>query len=225
MARGLLSPVHMKRAASCLFAFLLLGSTGCNFYFADDDDECDDWGGSPYPVGEYQLRNPDTGLCEYYSDYYWDCSDPCSPCPGAAESDAIAMPSWGYCESYCESLDETSCLVTSGCRAAYLNSCAGADCASDTKTFYACWSTDQTGPIQGGGCEGLSAWDCSRHDDCSAVHETNGCFAGAPAEEDEARVCEELGYFQQCIDEPVMCDEFNTDVCPEGTHCDRGECV
>ncbi len=211
----------MKRICTSLFALVLVGSSGCGFYFSGDDDDNCNWGGGPVPGDPLDLRNPETGQCESFGTWT-ECDDPCQPCPGTPETDAIAMPSWAYCDSYCEGLDELTCMSTAGCRAAYLDDCMGTDCADTGKTFYACWGTDQSGAIQGGGCEGLDAWECSRHDDCSVIHYNNGCLtaadaAGVPVE------CDPLGYFEACIDESIVCDEYNPDVCPEGTYCNATE--
>ena len=54
----------------------------------------------------------------------------------------------------------------SGCRAIYIG--------GTTPAFSECWATDMTGPIQGGGCDGLDAYACSQHDDCVAIH-AGGC--------------------------------------------------
>jgi len=210
----------MKRGCTSLAVLLFLGSAGCGFYFGGDDDDCN-WGGGPVPGAPLDMRNPDTGICESFGTWT-ECDDPCQPCPGAAESDAIAMPSWAYCDTYCEALDELTCMATSGCRAAYTDNCEGPGCADTGQTFYQCWGTDQSGPIQGGGCDDLDAWECSRHDDCIAVHYNSGCYAIS----DEAGVpleCEPLGGFKACMDEPIVCDEFNPDICPEGTECNATE--
>ncbi|HLU68346.1 MAG TPA: hypothetical protein VKZ63_18810, partial [Kofleriaceae bacterium] len=102
-------------------------------------------------------------------------------------------PTWGYCESQCTGLDELTCIDTAGCRAIYV---AGA--------FGDCWSTDQNGPIQGGGCAGLDAYECSRHDDCSAVHGVLEAF-GEP-EEDAPEFAIGIGAFESCIPEKGSCD-------------------
>jgi hypothetical protein len=159
-------------------ALLVLAcTTGC--LFGDGDDEClyyyDTTGAADIAAWEY--RNPITGTCESYGDPY--CNDPCKPCPGAG----IAQPDWAQCYSSCENLDEATCKSTPGCRAAYNES-----------TFYQCWGTAPSGPVQGT-CTGLDAQECSRHDDCVAIH-----AAGTP-----------IGSFLSCA--------------AEGTVQDPGSCV
>lgn len=239
LARPLLMQSAMRTLAY-LTSLTFLLSSGCHLYFGggDDDDECW-WGGSgsggaaePYPGDPAPgLRNPESGMCEYYGGGGggpYPCDDPCEPCPAgedyAGDSDGAAapLPTWGYCDGYCESLDEATCMVTSGCRAVYLDGCLGADCPADAPDrFYQCWATDQTGPIQGGGCEGLDAYSCSMHDDCVAIHADGGCGAGAEAPEDAPVECAEIGWFQACADEPVGC--YGDGECPSGTRCNAGE--
>jgi hypothetical protein len=222
----------MKRAIAYLSSALLsvsvsaLASSGCNLYFGGDDDDDCLWGGERPPEGEaaVRLRNPETGQCEAWGGGGWPCEDPCVPCaqPAAEKSDrAIAWPSWGTCDGYCETLDEATCLVTSGCRGAYVDDCGGFDCRQiDSRWFAGCWATDTTGPIQGGGCAGLDAWECSRHDDCKAIHAGNGCYVGA---EDGAALmdCDPLGWFLACEDEGIGC--YSDYECPAGMRCNAWE--
>lgn len=189
-------------------AFLLVMVAGC---FADDD-QCAyyDYAGGAYPA--YELRDPTTGVCEPYgNDYY--CDDPCQPCPatGAAE---IAQPDWAMCYGACEGLDETTCKSTSGCRAAY---------AGDS--FYQCWATAPSGPVQGGDCSTYDALECSRHDDCVARHATGspiGSFLSCAAESS----VQDPG---SCVG-TVTCNETPPD-CPTGTlpgirnACYTGYCI
>ena len=39
--------------------------------------------------------------------------------------------------------------------------------------YEACWPTAPSGPVRGGGCVGLDAQECSRHDDCVAQHDSD----------------------------------------------------
>src|SRR5690606_35778212 len=150
--------------------------------------------GAAYDPGQ---RNPETGECVYFGGGGGGgggCGDPCTPCAEpAGEADRAPPPTWGYCESQCTGLDERTCIDTAGCRAIYV---AGA--------FGDCWSTDQNGPIQGGGCAGLDAYECSRHDDCSAVHGVLEAF-GEP-EEDAPEFAIGIGAFESCIPEKGSCD-------------------
>ncbi|MDQ3366288.1 MAG: hypothetical protein M3680_12755 [Myxococcota bacterium] len=140
---------------------------GCDLYFGGGDD-------APCALGSkedglapaYEHRNPHTGQCEQFGG--GGCDYRCGPCPAYDTSSGadIAQPDWGSCYSQCEALDENSCLVTSGCRAAYT------EFQNDDRVpeFRGCWATAPSGPVQGGGCVGLDAHACSRHDDCSAYY-------------------------------------------------------
>lgn len=155
----------MRHLALLVPALLL---TSCGLYF--DNDPCrDDFGGEAAPdIDAVGQRNPDTGLCEYYGGGPYPCDGSCGPCPAGAEAD-LAQLSWGYCESECTGLEEGSCLEAPGCRGIYVDPCAGTDCLAEP-VYAECWSTDLSGPIQGGECAGLDAYECSRHDDCVAIH-------------------------------------------------------
>lgn len=162
-------PYSLLASLISLVSLAALGS--CGLYFGGDDDPCDNYGGAPPGYDTPGLRNPDTGVCESFGGGPYPCDGTCGPCPattdvanGAAQA---AQPSWGLCQSQCTGLDEQTCQDTSGCRAVYMD-CFGGDCGQPT--FAECWSTDMTGPIEGGGCEGLDAYTCSQHDDCVAIH-------------------------------------------------------
>jgi len=184
-------------------ALLLLAPTGCDFYFSGGDDEpppCP--GGAIEPDGSgapLGIRNPSTGQCEYWGGGGGWCDETCGPCPQADEPALQPAPSWGFCESLCTGLDEDTCRDTEGCRGAYIDTCpADADCslgASDV--FYECWAVDMTGPIQGGDCYGLDAWECSRHDDCRAIHRNSCRLDDTRDRRDPA--C--LGEFAMCAQE------------------------
>lgn len=208
--------------ASLFVALITLTATqsGCALYFDDDDpDPCVDFGGGA-EVPAVGQRNPQTGVCEYFGGGSFPCDPECGPCPGGPESDQ-AQPSWGYCESECSFLDETTCQETSGCRAVYIDHCTDDPCTTEP-TFSECWSVDMTGPIQGGGCDGLDAFTCSQHDDCVAVH-ADSCGGGGDGLADPACVAAD---FLRCGDEPnrtgagncydeVTCDEAAPECPPE----------
>jgi len=174
----------MMRIALALVLTASVG--GC--IFDDDDNECryyDDYG-TGAGIAAYELRDPTTGICQAVGGGYdYDCSDPCSPCPATGAAEDQAIPDWGECYSQCESLDESTCRATSGCRAAYAGN-----------SFYQCWATAMSGPIQGGTCAGLDAYGCSQHDDCVAIH---------------GGTTSSIGTFQSCA--------------AEGTVQDPGSCV
>jgi hypothetical protein len=120
------------------------------------------------------LRDPQSGKCVDIG------GNPCLPAPGTDPNggvDApIAFPDWGFCDSPCGALGEADCRASDACRAIYANGCPpNADCYQ--LEFAACWPTAPSGPIHGT-CEGLDAYTCSLHDDCTAEHESDwsGCM-------------------------------------------------
>jgi hypothetical protein len=183
--------------AAMILAFLPAVSAGC-FLYGDGDCLYGGYGADEAAIYDPGLRNPYTGECEYFG--WTGCALPegCGPCAaGGAEADRAQPPSWGECESHCTGLDEDTCIDTSACRAIY---------AGDV--YHACWSTDQSGPIQGGGCEGLDAFACSQHDDCSAVHawhEIPPAGADADLEAPEPGFTSTVGEFERCIPEKGQC--------------------
>lgn len=226
----------MRRSSlpTLLALSLLLTTSACGFYFGDDDDDpclypAETTGADYQPL---ELRNPFTGECQSFGGGGW-CDYECGPCP-AYDEPAVADPSWGYCESQCTGLDEAACLDTPACRGAYVDVCPPyADCDVESALAFAdCWAVDQTGPIQGE-CSGLDAWDCSRHDDCRAVHWNAG--------EDACTDPSCIGDFGFCMAEPapidpgtcwgeVWCDIVEP-VCPAGSvpgvkdGCYTGQCI
>lgn len=202
----------MRHLASLLAITILLPTAGCDFYFGDDDDEeiCP-YGGAQAP--EYSpeyLRNPDTGQCEdwgYYPPPDYPCDNACGyPCPDTGNGAAIPPPTWGICGSFCEGLDEPTCLDNSGCRGVYAD-------VEGARSFVACWPTDMTGPLQGVTCEGLDAYTCSQYDDCSAVHACNNAGGDQPLDPSEC----DVGVFQSCVAEKTGC--YFTADCDDGQVC------
>ncbi|MGE0869660.1 MAG: hypothetical protein AB7P03_13930 [Kofleriaceae bacterium] len=141
-----------------LLALLALTS-GCSFYFGNDDDDCDPpmyGAGAPEAVPQY--RDPWTGVCQ---DLGWrDCDSRCGPCDDVADQ---AFPDWASCYGPCEGLAEGDCLATTACRAIY-------DVSGFTPAFFGCWGVAPSGPVEGGNCLALDAYECSRHDDCAAFY-------------------------------------------------------
>lgn len=198
----------MRPCLALLLAFPFLTSAGCSLY-SGDDDVCaypaeDESGASRPGVG---LRNPETGECEYFGTDDQPCDPECGPCP--AYSEPVPEPSWGLCESQCTGLGEGTCLETSGCRGIYTE-------GPEDLLYLACWATDTSGPIQGGACEGLGAYECSRHDDCAAVHQTNCDFAT----DSDAPGCEPTE-FQRCAEERTYC--ASDAECGDGLRCNAAE--
>lgn len=173
--------------------------TGCNLYFDHGDDACALLDVAP----AQELRDPSSGECVGIG---FPCDGRCGPCPAVAE----AQPDWGSCFSECEALDEVTCAITSGCRVAY-HEFTNSDRQVE---FLGCWAVAQSGPIQGGGCDGLDAHACSRHDDCSAVY---GDTIDGPTPH----------IFLSCQTEVGGAGCSSTQDCGAGEHCsvDDGECL
>jgi hypothetical protein len=160
----------MKRIAP-LFAYLLVAG-GCDLYWGHH--QCDPTAGTPI-IASSGARDPVTGVCHYTTGGTDACGNPV-PTPLEGDSNfktPVVDQDWGICPSACEAYDETTCLAADGCRAIYTQAEAcggpGGSCAW-VDTFAACWSTAPSGPVRGVSCDGLDAHECSRHDDCSAVH-------------------------------------------------------
>ncbi|HTM19895.1 MAG TPA: hypothetical protein VL172_05290 [Kofleriaceae bacterium] len=193
----------------------VLISTGCNIYGGDDDD-CDYGGGAAIAV---ELRNPYTGLCEVGTG---GGGNPCDP---TYTDEAPPTDDWAMCYGSCEGLDEQTCLATPACRGAYVSNCAEwQGCSEQTYTFFQCWGTAPSGPIEGGSCEGLDAYSCSLHDDCVAHHfassscgntDPNGGADCAPTTDPY-----NVGNFESCGPEPTV-DQgcFDDWECPSGETC------
>ncbi len=96
-------------------------------------------------------RDPQTGECREANVPY--CTEPPS-----------GWPDWGPCSGACEAFaaTEPGCILADGCRAIY---------AGTPAVYAACWQVPPSGPVRGTPCEGLDAYECSRHDDCAAEHE------------------------------------------------------
>ncbi len=204
----------MRHLAFVFALTLFVPTTGCDWYFGDDDDDICAFGLADPSFTPEMLRNPETGVCEefgYYPDY--PCDPVCGqPCPGSNSADGARapIPTWGYCESYCSGQDEQTCVQSPGCRGVYAD-------VEGARSFVACWATDQTGPIQGGSCEGMDAWTCSQYDDCSAVHACNNAGGDQPLDPSEC----DVGVFQQCVSEKLGC--FGNGECDAGETCNADE--
>jgi hypothetical protein len=183
----------LSRAVRVIAALVMLASlaTGCQIYFDDDPPIC------VLPPYEPPLRllDPVSGQCVAY-----DLGPICDPDTCACAEPAYDLPSWAPCESECTGLDEYTCMVVPGCRATYRQ-----------EQFHGCYATDQTGPVQGA-CEGLDGWECSRHDDCIAIHDGEFYIADSPVPPPQ-----ELGWFVSCQSELTPCT--GDDECQDGQRC------
>jgi len=179
----------------CIFA------SGCGLYLGDDNQDDCIYNGTAAGVAQGQ-RDPSTGTCNYnYGG--GGCDGTCGPCP---EYGGAAVPAldWGSCNTYCDALDEASCIATSGCHAAYLDT--GLDALVPSESFYGCWATaPQWDDPAFTGCAGLDAQTCSELDACSMV------YAGynTPTK------------FEQCVDESGGACGTSGQQCAQGYHCEE----
>ncbi|HUH05721.1 MAG TPA: hypothetical protein VML75_27205 [Kofleriaceae bacterium] len=214
----------MRTLPALLSVVLLAPLAGCELFFGGGDDDCL-YEGAPEadPIQDPGLRNPDTGLCEYFGGGGGGgggCGDWGG---GATEPDRAPAPDWGQCLGYCDGLGEDACLAASGCRAAYVSDCPeGQLCGNTTYTFWGCWQTAPSGPVQGGDCSVLDAYECSRHDDCVANHYPSGCGTDALCE--PGFVGTDIGNFESCAPEgatqPGCFEDWE---CGSGQRCNAQE--
>lgn len=191
----------------CLLAVLVLLS-GCDLYWnSNGDDVCNGGGWADDVAPANELRNPDTGECQYVGGGGYGCDDPCGPCPAydtdGAPGGAIAPnPDWGSCYSQCSQLDEATCIAASGCLASYNDVPGGA-------VFNGCFQTAPSGPLHTGTCIGLDAHACSQHDNCSIYYD-----GGSPREDLR------IPTYERCAPEPSANGCSDVD-CGPGSHCEN----
>ena len=152
---------------------VLIPVAGCLITFGDDDGDDVICTPTPQPA-PIELRDPFSGTCQPFGGGGGGCGYD-QPVPTTEP-----WPDWAYCYRGCEGLDENTCQATPGCRAAYVlpeesppPPCVpGADCPPPGLAFLECWGVAQSGPIHGT-CDGLDAYACSQHDDCTAIYRKN----------------------------------------------------
>ncbi len=198
LACVLLTTGLMRLALTCVLLF-----AGCDLYLDDDEPPCALTGAEGASAATY--RNPETGACDLYG--YGGCDNQCGPCPGG---DLVGIPDLAACYSACEELSEQQCLSTAGCYATYdVDGAPGAF----GPVFWTCHPTAPSGPIHGL-CSGLSAAECSRHDDCSLQYDdvinTDPQYGS--------------GRFERCVPERVDTNDCSLLDCGEGYHCEQ-QCV
>jgi hypothetical protein len=207
---------------------VLLGS-GCQLMFHEDEPDagCQPWAGEAALIPAQELRNPYTGECVSYGGGGGGGGG-CGPVasgetePGGG-ADQWLDDRWPLCWSGCEGLDEASCQRADGCRAIYTTNDEWTD---RPPTFTACWGTAQDGPIRGGDCSQIfDAFECSQHDDCSALHIDNGTVDCG-----QVGGCPVPGKWLACLNEggivpppppPPGCT--GDEQCAPGDHCNAGE--
>jgi hypothetical protein len=213
----------MRTLPAILALGLLAPLSGCDIFFGGGDDDCLYEGAAEAdPIQDPGLRNPSTGQCESFGGGGGGGGGGCGDWGGAQEPDRAPAPDWGACYGACEGLDETTCLATSACRAAYVSDCPeGWDCNNTTYSFWGCWQTAPSGPVQGGDCYALDAYECSRHDDCVANHYQGGCAADALC---DPTFRPDIGNFESCApeaDQGTGC--FESWECGAGERCNAQE--
>lgn len=206
----------------------------CHLWFGGDDCKDAPTADLPFPSG---LINPDNGQCEYIGGGGGG-GGTCGDYGGFEQSDRAPVPSpdWGMCPSECTGMGEVSCQATPRCRAAYVSTCAqGADCQDASYAFAECWQIAPSGPMRGESCEGLGAYECSRHDDCAAFHDsgecaldpaTGACAATGGSQGGAADPIQvvSIGGFAHCGAEPAAPQGcYSSEQCPADYSCNAGE--
>ncbi len=192
MAQPLLQDPPMRRTTTCSLALtVLLLAPGCQFYFGGDDDPGDDdcfssgseaGDSAEYPGAGIGYLDPATLVCDW-SGGGGGCND--SDLEQRPDALNPAARDWAQCYGACDGLAEDSCVASDGCRAIYTaaEACGPNGMCSWVESFSRCVGTAPSGPVRGGACELLGAYECSRHDDCSALHVSDpGEFSSCRAE-------------------------------------------
>jgi len=181
---------------ACLVS-LVLGAGACTLHFGGDDtgdDVCNPPPNQQVPAAPLDLRNPETLECQSFAEPSY-CPPGC-PCELDTTTDAVPIPTWGWCSSTCDGLAPDACMAAAECRAAYDYNCWVNDALCPLETpFLGCFPVDQSGPVSGGSCVGLDSWSCSLHNDCLALH-TQQCTGSGPTQ-----TCWQQ--FIECVPEPM----------------------
>lgn len=218
-----------------LLALVVVALTlpGCFVFFDEhgsgggDDDDCafpaegDGEGeGGELPPGAPRTsvalqRNPQTLACEALGGGPGTCNPQCGPCPDAS-SELAPLPSWGFCFSSCESLDEPACESDPTCRVIKDAECAiSGTCATD---FLACVVTDQFTDASVDCTQVTDADSCSRNPGCTAYHLSTDCTLdnNDPTCTAEFAFCGPEGTGAGRCFEPTTCKRAAPS-CPAGT--------
>lgn len=135
---------------------LIVALSGCALYWEQSPKPSPTPDPVPCGAPEYQVRNVETGLCEYQGD-----------CPGT--EGAPWTPILPACTGRCSDLGESACLASTGCHGAYA-----------AEEFAVCWETIP-GVQHDGLCGRMDAFTCAYHDNCASWFE-NGRFDHCIAE-------------------------------------------
>jgi hypothetical protein len=168
--------MHRLLVVLAVVAFL----PGCFLVFDEHgkggDDDCLLPPGDDTPTTEAEpapQRNPENLVCQSFGGG-GTCDPSCGPCPAAGQEDALApIPSWGFCNGFCESLDETACAADGGCRVIKDARCAvEGNCETD---FVGCVATDQFIDTSID-CNAITDGQrCSQNPACTAFHRESLC--------------------------------------------------
>ena len=159
----------------------------------DTDDPCVDTPNSRVPADPIPpVRNPYSGQCETWGGGGGGggggtCGE--YEVQGDEAGQRAPMPDWGLCYGYCETLNEDECLVDAQCRASYLSIDTADAPVEPQNPFNECWALSGGEPFQTSGCGTYDADECSRHNECVAIH--NYRLEGG------------AGSFYLCADEPT----------------------
>jgi hypothetical protein len=185
---------------ACALALAASLTTGCVIHFGDDDEPvpCDVAAGdgttAAADIAISLLLDPETLACVEVG--FGGCGV-CGPCPEPA------IPTWAACQTSCTGLAENDCIRTEGCRTAYDHACLTGEGACPALVPYlGCFAVDTTGPVRGA-CDGLDAFECSRHDDCLATYrDSGGCANGIDDDRDgQVDESDECRRFAACMGE------------------------
>lgn len=156
-------------------------------------------------------RNPQTLQCQVVGGG-GTCNPECGPCP---ETALAPIPTWGFCFSACESLDEAACEADRSCRVIKDAQCAiDGTCETD---FLGCVATDQQ--VDSVDCTQVTDGDsCSRSSECTAYHVSGGCsiLSGDESCVTEFAFCGPEGRGAGRCFEQAACDRTPPN-CPAGT--------
>jgi len=206
-----------------ILAFAVVTLPGCFLFFDEHgsggDDDClfpaeDQPAPPPGPRSSpvASQRNPQTLTCEQLNGG-GTCNPQCGPCPLA---DLAPLPTWGFCFSGCESLDENQCESDASCRVIKDAECSiSGSCLTD---FLGCVTTDQVTDPQIDCTTVTDADSCSRNPACTAYHVAGGCpiVNNEPTCSNEFAFCGPEGHGAgRCFDQ-AACDR-TPPACPAGT--------
>jgi len=164
----------MSRLLAVVSILLLTTSFGCLLEeHGQGGDDClltptgtgglDTGGTASLPAPQ---RNPQDLICESFGG--GGCDPACGPCPQAL----APIPTWGFCGSACENLDEASCAADDTCRVVKDARCAiDGTCLTD---FIGCLPTDQF-VDRNIVCQQADSQSCSENPTCTAFHRNDPC--------------------------------------------------